>query len=153
MKTIFAPYFVVISLILLMACDQSGTNSKELKVVNLEVKGMTCEHACGGTIKKELAKLPAVDSIALDYQEDREANYFKVYYDAEQLDVEALKNQVNQIADGKLYEVISAQEVESKKQIEQGTQSKAKAEVALNQRMFDGILNGLKQSVLQITKM
>lgn len=139
----------------LIACNSNTEEVKVTQVTELEVSGMTCEHACGSTIKKNLAGMPGVDSVALDFNADRDHNFFKVYYNANAVTPQELKDKVNGIADGKLYDVVNTKELKNtSKETKASVKSNdSSTKVALNQRLFDGIINSLSQSVLQFTSL
>lgn len=87
-------------LFILVACS-SDNDSGEKKIISVEkkevlkapvkvaanqsmtvlVKGMSCEHACGGSIRMALKETGGVDRCSFDFKEDRPENKAIITYD------------------------------------------------------------------------
>lgn len=87
-------------LLLLAACSQND-ESGEKKIISVEkkevlkepvkvfpnqtmtvkVKGMSCEHSCGGSIRMALKETGAVDRCSFDFKEERPENTAIITYD------------------------------------------------------------------------
>ena len=79
-------FLVIVSLLLVLACDRSSpeksdgtrlpqppkvtTTTAAEKVVNLKIKGMTCEH-CVQTVSGALKKCPGVTSVKVNLKEGK----------------------------------------------------------------------------------
>ncbi len=49
--------------------------------LEIEVAGMSCEHACGGSIRMALKETNAVDRVSFNFQKDRKMNTAYVTFD------------------------------------------------------------------------
>ena len=93
-----ASVLFAVSLLLLTACGQSEGEKKIISVekkevlkesvavipnqkMTLKVKGMSCEHACGGSIRMALKETGAVDRCSFDFEADRPENTAFITYD------------------------------------------------------------------------
>ncbi len=93
MKKIILAGFLVVGL---MACSDSSNkevnahDSVEMeevevfadKIMSVEVEGMVCEHACGGSIRKGLKETGAVARVEIDFEDDRDMDIAKVRYNS-----------------------------------------------------------------------
>lgn len=119
-------YFVLlIAGLLLMACSESQSSKsseKELtatekniqeqqamdahksvvpsKVMLATVTGMTCEMGCGSTIRKQLYLQGGVSKVEYDFEDDREENQIKIYFDDATISEKQLIAAVGEINDG-----------------------------------------------------
>ena len=76
----------------------------------LEIEGMMCEIGCAAKIKKELLELEGVSSVIIDFAKDRETHFAIVEYDPRVSNaISNLYSTVNNIADGRLYGVLSVE--------------------------------------------
>lgn len=105
---------------LLLGCNQEPpvqvvymekTADVEKTVAKIAVEGMMCEIACGGKIRKELSEMEGVASADIDYQEGENLNYALVEYNPQMVNEVELMKCINDISDGKLYNVAEMQVV------------------------------------------
>lgn len=47
-----------------------------------KVSGMVCKMGCGGAIRKELTSLKGVSRVAVDYEENREEQIIRIFYNS-----------------------------------------------------------------------
>jgi copper chaperone CopZ len=47
-----------------------------------KVSGMVCKMGCGGAIRKELKSLKGVSRVAVDYEENREEQIIRIFYNS-----------------------------------------------------------------------
>lgn len=73
--------------------------------VKLSIEGMMCIKGCASKIKKELLEVEGVSSVRIDFEDERKINYAIVDINTKTTDIDALYQQVDNIADGKLYGV------------------------------------------------
>jgi copper chaperone CopZ len=86
--------FIWLFTLLLTACQTGSTaDNKEITdediartvdathVAEIEVTGMTCEMGCGGDIRKALRHTGGVSKVDFDFENDREVNVARVYFD------------------------------------------------------------------------
>ena len=66
---------------------------------------MMCIKGCASKIKKELLEVDGVSSVRIDFEDERKINYAIVDINTKTTDIDALYQQVDNIADGKLYGV------------------------------------------------
>lgn len=108
-------FFASIILISLASCGGTGTKkiiSRETKQnyqpmvevsanrkLVVEVSGMSCEHACGGSIRMGLKETNAVDRVSFDFKTDRDVNIAYITFDKSKISadkiisiIEALNN-------------------------------------------------------------
>lgn len=50
-----------------------------------EITGMSCVKGCGSSIRKELYSLGGVSKVEYDFEEERESNGIKIYFDEAQI--------------------------------------------------------------------
>lgn len=56
----------------------------------IEVEGMTCEHACGGSIRMALMDTKAVNRVKFDFVSDRKVNTAYVYFDKSKINADEI---------------------------------------------------------------
>ena len=97
----------------LFACQSSSTKeNREITeediartveathIAEFEVEGMTCEMGCGGDIRKALRHTGGVAKVDFDFQADREVNVAKVHFDAQTIDLNAMKRVIEELNKG-----------------------------------------------------
>lgn len=68
------------------------------RVLKMEVTGMSCEMACGGSIREALIETGAVSRVEfVDFDMDKATNIAKVYFDKEKINVGKIKSIVTTI--------------------------------------------------------
>jgi len=67
------------------------------KVATMEVDGMACVMACGGSIKKALRKTKGVSNIEFDFETGRETNVVTVSYNSDIVTLDEMKEIVSKI--------------------------------------------------------
>lgn len=85
--------------------DISNSNQSTIKIiantsVKLQVKGMVCKMACGGSLRKELIASGGVEKVEINFIEDKEEQEIIVYYDKSILKVSEILAIIHQTNDG-----------------------------------------------------
>ena len=73
--------------------DNTGQQLPDVKADRLlvvELKGMTCVHGCGGTIRKELYATDAVKEVSFDFDEKKPVDVAKVAYDRDKISADEI---------------------------------------------------------------
>ena len=102
-------YFFVLATIGLVAfsCSEDKAEKKIIKIekkvmykpmaavspnrqLNVEVSGMTCEHACGGSIRMALKNTNAVDRVQFDFEEGRKVNKAIITFDKNKISADEI---------------------------------------------------------------
>lgn len=98
-------FTVGISSVLLLSCAQEekkiisiekNVSYTKMKPVHadrklaIEVSGMTCEHACGGSIRMALKETGAVDRVSYDFEADRKVNTAYITFDKSKISVDRI---------------------------------------------------------------
>ena len=111
---------LLISLIILVSCarkeEAAGEHSKvlaqsttpEMKKVEIDIEGMTCEIGCARTIQSKLSKKEGVTLAQVNFSEKKGL----VEYDAQIISEKEIIETVEKIADGELYKVTNTSEKE-----------------------------------------
>ena len=73
--------------------------------MKLSIEGMMCIKGVYQKSKKELLEVDGVSSVRIDFEDERKINYAIVDINTKTTDIDALYQQVDNIADGKLYGV------------------------------------------------
>ena len=60
------------------------------KKTALEIKGMTCEMGCGGSIRKALKETGGVERVQYDFVEGRKKQIALITYDAAKIDAQKM---------------------------------------------------------------
>ena len=66
----------------------------------VEIKGMSCEMGCGGTIRKALKATKAVGRVSFDFEEGREVQIAKVEYDSTRLNTQEMESIISKLNEG-----------------------------------------------------
>lgn len=108
--------FTLLGIIVLSSCtggnDEKKIISVEKKVVYkptakvnadrklaVEVSGMTCEHACGGSIRMALKETNAVDRVSFDFETDRKINTAFITFDKSKISADEIVAIIEKIND------------------------------------------------------
>ncbi|MBL6660116.1 MAG: heavy-metal-associated domain-containing protein [Crocinitomicaceae bacterium] len=65
-----------------------------------KVSGMVCKMGCGGAIRKELTSLKGVSRVAVDYEENREEQIIRVFYNSRFHNEKEIYAELEKINDG-----------------------------------------------------
>lgn len=65
----------------------------------IEVSGMTCEHACGGSIRMALKETGAVDRVSYDFKSGRKTNTAYVTFDKSKISADKIVSIIETIND------------------------------------------------------
>ena len=65
-----------------------------------KVSGMVCKMGCGGAIRKELTSLKGVSRVAVDYEENREEQIIRVFYNSRFHNEREIYAELEKINDG-----------------------------------------------------
>ncbi len=65
----------------------------------IEVSGMTCEHACGGSIRMALKETGAVDRVSYDFESGRATNTAYITFDKSKINVDKIVSIIESIND------------------------------------------------------
>jgi len=106
---------LILGFILLAACSETSKNEMASgvteekshakivaanRVLKMEVTGMSCEMACGGSIRKALLETGAVSRVEfVEFDMDKATNIAKVYFDKEKIKVGKIKKIVSDLND------------------------------------------------------
>lgn len=71
--------------------------NRELAV---EIKGMSCEHACGGAIRMALKNTNAVDRCSFDFKADRKMNTAFITFDKDKITPDEILSIIQLLNDG-----------------------------------------------------
>jgi copper chaperone CopZ len=66
----------------------------------IEVEGMTCEHACGGSIRMALMDTKAVNRVKFDFVTDRKVNTAYVYFDKSKINADEIVKIIEDLNEG-----------------------------------------------------
>lgn len=146
---------------LLLGCNQEPpvqvvymekTADVEKTVAKIAVEGMMCEIACGGKIRKELSEMEGVASADIDYTEGENLNYAVVEYNPQMVNEVELMKCINDISDGKLYNVAEMQVV-SYAPGQNGSGSSESGSVNMDGEQFEvpGLTSILKAVIKTVT--
>lgn len=117
---------VVVITIFLMACNnnKSQTIMKDVKVENpvvenlknveVQIKGMTCEIGCARLIQSKLYKTEGVKFAKVSFKD----SLGNITYDANRISNADIKNIIQNVAGGDLYKVVDMNEVEKFKEFD-----------------------------------
>tara|TARA_B110000285_G_scaffold230880_1_gene298308 strand:+ start:750 stop:1238 length:489 start_codon:yes stop_codon:yes gene_type:complete len=70
------------------------------KILAMEVSGMSCAMACGGTIRKGLKATNGVSAVQFDFEMGRETNIANISFDKEVISVEEMSALVSKLNKG-----------------------------------------------------
>lgn len=65
----------------------------------IEVSGMTCEHACGGSIRMALKETGAVDRVSYDFESGRKTNTAYITFDKSKISADKIVSIIETIND------------------------------------------------------
>jgi len=113
-------YVVVVSLFFLscandkpQAKDESVKSEKllaeDIKNIEVEIKGMTCEIGCARLIQSKLYKTDGIKFAKVSFADSSGV----ITYDANRISQTGIKNVIQKIAGGDLYKVIEMNEVDN----------------------------------------
>lgn len=63
----------------------------------IEVSGMSCEHACGGSIRMALKETGAVDRVSYDFEDGRKTNTAYITFDKSKITVDKIVSIIESI--------------------------------------------------------
>lgn len=69
------------------------------KKLAIDVSGMTCEHACGGSIRMALKETNAVDRVSFDFETDRKTNKAFIAFDDKKISQKEIVTIIEKIND------------------------------------------------------
>ena len=69
------------------------------KKLAIDVSGMTCEHACGGSIRMALKETNAVERVSFDFETDRKTNKAFIAYDDKKISEKDIVTIIEKIND------------------------------------------------------
>ena len=69
------------------------------KKLVIDVNGMTCEHACGGSIRMALKETNAVDRVSFDFETDRKTNKAFIAFDDKKISEKEIVTIIEKIND------------------------------------------------------
>jgi copper chaperone CopZ len=69
------------------------------KKLTIDVSGMTCEHACGGSIRMALKETNAVDRVSFDFETDRKINKAFIAFDDKKISEKEIVTIIEKIND------------------------------------------------------
>ena len=72
--------------------DATEKVAANLKSIEVEIEGMTCEMGCGGSIRKELKGTGGVSRVKFDFEEGRKVQTAYIYFDETVIRPEEIKN-------------------------------------------------------------
>lgn len=117
MKKLIVVFFLTIAL---FSCNETKkenpTEKKEinteeiaanLKSIEVEIEGMTCEIGCARTIQSKLSKLDGVTYAKVDF----ESKKGQFTYDANKVNKSEIVKKIDGIAGGDVYSVIKTKEI------------------------------------------
>jgi copper chaperone CopZ len=65
----------------------------------IDIKGMSCEMGCGGSIRKALKATKAVARVSYDFMEGREVQVAKIEFDSTQLNTKQIETIISELND------------------------------------------------------
>lgn len=68
--------------------------------MSINVKGMSCEHACGGAIRMALKETGAVDRCSFDFETDRDVNTAFITFDKDKISPDKIISIIEKVNDG-----------------------------------------------------
>jgi copper chaperone CopZ len=63
----------------------------------IEIEGMSCEHACGGSIRMALKETGAVDRVSYDFKPDRKSNTAYITFDKSKISVDQIVQIIEEV--------------------------------------------------------
>ena len=113
-------FFIIILTVFVVSCSENNKKtakqdipekelSENIKNIELQIEGMTCEIGCARLIQSKLYKTDGIKFAKVSFEE----NLGKISYDANIVSISDLKEVINNTGGGDLYKVIDFVEVES----------------------------------------
>lgn len=93
-------FTIVITLLLLMSCEESEEANVSNEIADFEVSGMVCQMGCGGAIRKELYASGFVDQVDVNFEEEAPSNVISVHFNSNKITVEQIEKLIETINDG-----------------------------------------------------
>ena len=121
MKLINNIVYIVVLSIFFIACGNEKTQTKEksivvekkltenLKNIEVQIKGMTCEIGCARLIQSKLYKAEGVKFAEVKFSD----SIGNITYDENRISSEEIKTIIQKAAGGDLYSVVAINEVEN----------------------------------------
>ena len=112
---------LIIILLVISACSKSDKKGGDIKImekieiaeniknIEVDIEGMTCEIGCAKLIQSKLYKTDGVKFAEINF-ENKLGN---ISFDANKISTEDIENEIQKIAGGDLYKVTHSKEVES----------------------------------------
>jgi len=125
MKLFKSALYISLFFILFMACTNEKADkamnkevvekemAENLKNVEVQIKGMTCEIGCAKLIQSKLYKVDGIKFAQVSFAD----SLGNITYDANSITTDEIKNMIQKIAGGDLYEVTAMNEVVTFKEI------------------------------------
>lgn len=125
MKIINKILFVVVLSIFFISCGNDKTEAEKneavaekvlaenLKNVEVQIKGMTCEIGCARLIQSKLYKADGVKFAKVSFAD----SIGNITYDANRISETEIKNVIQKVAGGDLYKVVGMTEVDNFKEL------------------------------------
>lgn len=110
MKKSFALLTIFLGLLLtfsLTACQEETNKTPTNEEITIQIDGMMCENACGAKIKKELSEIAGVEYVIVNFKGIDAANSVKVTYQSQSCNLADMKDKIENIGGGSLYQVKS----------------------------------------------
>ena len=112
-------HFLFMMLLIITSCNTSekkevktennGEIVENIKNIEVDIEGMTCEIGCAKLIQSKLYKTEGVKFADISF----ENKLGKISYDANKISIKDIENEIQKIAGGDLYKVTHSKEVES----------------------------------------
>ena len=125
MKIINKILFVVVLSIFFISCGNDKTEAEKneavaekvlaenVKNIEVQIKGMTCEIGCARLIQSKLYKADGVKFAKVSFAD----SIGNITYDANRISETEIKNVIQKVAGGDLYKVVGMTEVENFKEL------------------------------------
>ena len=112
-------HFLFMMLLIITSCNSSekkevktennGEIVENIKNIEVDIEGMTCEIGCAKLIQSKLYKTEGVKFADISFKN----KLGKISYDANKISIKDIENKIQKIAGGDLYKVTHSKEVES----------------------------------------
>ena len=89
--------------------NQEVVSVEDIKNIEVDIEGMTCEIGCARLIQSKLYKTDGVTFADISF----ENKLGKISFDVNMVSVDEIKEEIQKIAGGDLYKVVKSREVES----------------------------------------
>ncbi len=77
--------------------EETQATVKADHIAVVQITGMVCKMGCGGAIRKDLKQMKGISKVEVDYEEDREVQLVKVFYDKEQVNSTGIADRIEQV--------------------------------------------------------